>query len=493
MTSMKNNSKEYSDPQKKTLRQLLHQLEKSQKADIHAYSFGHLNHRNLHQISRHHDTSVLWKSAKKPAPFKKDKKYRSSQQLSDANVKKMTAAFGDCHLMSSTVPIKPAHLSPICNHLNQSSARTSQNVCSGSAIPQNKPCSESPHTEAQTVPDRLAKEELELSTLMLIKPRLQKCTRSHSAHGQDHFVESYLVGLTRKDQFSKLLEFEKNILMKQDLLDREALTGYKAVAKHEWKLTHELMKIDHLPRPNLRRLQVFSDVFEDICQDSPILCEILREIKAEYDLYLLSLLESQPTDRHKILQAELRGMATRTVKTHHVEEVQQKVLSLEQEARLALQRNDELRNELEAELSKPEHLSEQQEEQSDLKDMKTRKQLPLGMEQMLSLRDHIFKTTAMIQELENELKHSMVPSIITDGLQSSFKDTLGEIAYFQKFNGFLHSKIKALENYIERTLISYKMTKENRANFWYMLKDFVDPAEIRKANISEEWVCQLAN
>ncbi|GCC26672.1 hypothetical protein chiPu_0005090 [Chiloscyllium punctatum] len=360
--------------------------------------------------------------------------------------------------MSSTVPIKPAHLSPICNHLNQSSARTSQNVCSGSAIPQNKPCSESPHTEAQTVPDRLAKEELELSTLMLIKPRLQKCTRSHSAHGQDHFVESYLVGLTRKDQFSKLLEFEKNILMKQDLLDREALTGYKAVAKHEWKLTHELMKIDHLPRPNLRRLQVFSDVFEDICQDSPILCEILREIKAEYDLYLLSLLESQPTDRHKILQAELRGMATRTVKTHHVEEVQQKVLSLEQEARLALQRNDELRNELEAELSKPEHLSEQQEEQSDLKDMKTRKQLPLGMEQMLSLRDHIFKTTAMIQELENELKHSM-----------------------------------ALENYIERTLISYKMTKENRANFWYMLKDFVDPAEIRKANISEEWVCQLAN
>ncbi|XP_048457037.1 uncharacterized protein C6orf118 [Rhincodon typus] len=253
------------------------------------------------------------------------------------------------------------------------------------------------------------------------------------------------------------------------------------------------MKIEHLPRPNLTRLQVFSDVFEDICRDSPTLCEILREIKAEYDLYLMSLLESQPTDQHKILLAELRGMTTRTVKTHHVEEVQQKLLSLEQEARLALQRNDKLRNELEAELSKLEPLSEQQEEQSNLKYMKTRKQLPHGMEQMLSLRDRICKTTAMIQELENELKHSMVPSIITDALQSSFKDTLGEVAYLQKSSDFLCSKIKALENYIERTLINYKTTKEDRANFWYMLKDIVDSAEIKKARISEEWVCQLAN
>ncbi|XP_048392442.1 uncharacterized protein C6orf118-like [Stegostoma tigrinum] len=481
MIPMKNNSKEYSDPQKKTLRQLLHQLEKSQKADIHAYSFGHLNQRNLNKIPRHLDTSVSWKSAKKPAPLKKEKKCRSFQQLSDANVKKMTAAFVDCHLMSSTVPILPTRLSPVCNNLNQSSARASQNICNGSTIPQTKPCSGSPHIEIQTIPDRLAKEELELSNLMLIKPRPQKCIRLHSAHDQNHFVESYFAGLTRKDQFSKLLEFEENIVMKRDLLDRKAPTGYKAVEKHEWKLTRELLKIEHLPRPNLRRLQVFSDVFEDICQDSPVLCEILREIKTEYDLYLMSLLESQPTDQHKVLLAELQGMTTRTVKTHHVEEVQQKVLSLEQEARLALQRNDKLRNELEAELSKLEPLSEQQEEQSNLKYMKTRKQLPHGMEQVLSLRDRICKTTAMIQELENELKHSMVPCIITDALQSSFKDTLGEVAYLQKSSDFLRSKIKALENYIERTLINYKMTKEYRANFWYMLKDIVESTEVKKS------------
>lgn len=41
------------------------------------------------------------------------------------------------------------------------------------------------------------------------------------------------------------------------------------------------------------------------------------------------------------LQAELQVMENRPVKTHHVEEVRQRILNLEQEAKRDLQRNDE--------------------------------------------------------------------------------------------------------------------------------------------------------
>ncbi|XP_078086273.1 uncharacterized protein C6orf118-like isoform X2 [Mustelus asterias] len=490
MKSTKNKPSEYSDPRKKTLRQLLHELEKSQKADIFAYSFGHLNHRNLHKIPRHQEASMSWKGAKKPPPYKKEKHCRSIQKSNDAEVKKMTDAFVDFSLMSSMVPTLPTVYSPALSGLDQSRARASQNISEDSTIPQTKSCSGSAYTEAQTSLDHFVKEELKLSDLMLMKPQSQKCARSLTGHDQIQFVESYLAGLTRKDQFTSLLEFEKKFLMTEDLLEREAMSGYKSVAKHEWKLSHELMQIDHLPKPNLRRLQVFSDIFEDVCQESTIFCEILREIKVEYDLYLMSLLESQPMDRHKIFQAQLRGMNSRTVKTHHVEEVRQKVLSLEQEVKNALQRNDELRDELERELSKAESLCKQQEAPSTLKPLKPKKQLLSGVEQVLSLRDSIYKTTVKIQELETELKHSMVPSIITDALQSSYRDTLGELSQLKKSNEFLSSKIKAQKNDIETTFIKYKVNKEDREHLWNMIKGIVDPADIKTALSPKEWVCE---
>uniref|UniRef100_UPI00398F39F3 uncharacterized protein C6orf118-like n=1 Tax=Pristiophorus japonicus TaxID=55135 RepID=UPI00398F39F3 len=441
MNSTKNKCNEYCD-EKKILRQLFQGLEKAQKADILAYSFGHLNHSNLHKISKQQEGSVSWRNAKKPTTFKKEKCGVSVQQSTDIKVKKMAAALVDFSLMTSMVPTLPAAHSPDLNALNQRTPGTSQVTPDNSMNTQAEACPVTPYTQAQTPQARFIKEELDLSTFMLVKPQLQKCERSPT--GQNQFVESSLAGLTRKDQFSKLLEFEKTILMKQDLLKRGMMSGYKTVAKYEWKLSHELMKIDHLPGQNLRRLQVYSDVFEDICQDSTTFCEILREIKAEYDVYLTSLLESQPLDQHKIFQAQLRGMNSRTVKTQHVEEARQKVVSLEQEARRALRRNNELRNELEQKLSKSEPLPKQQvaEAWPSLKPLKP-KEKPLSVvEQVLSLRSSTYKMTVQIQELENELKHSMVPSIITDALQSSLRDTQAEIAKLQKSNQFLRWKIK---------------------------------------------------
>ncbi|XP_069788128.1 uncharacterized protein C6orf118-like [Narcine bancroftii] len=459
-----------SHPHKKTFWQLLHGLEQAQKADILAYSFGHLNYKNLYKVSGQHEASVSWQSAKKPAHVKEK---NPLIQQSKIKVKKMTNATVDLSLMTSVLPILPANNLPSLKNFDQSLATASKDI-------PDMTCSVAPNAEERTLQGHFIKEELDLTALMLVKPQLHKCAASHSSHDRSQFVESYLAGVTKKDQFRKRLEFEKTILMKQDLLERDIMSGYKAVVKQERKLAQELMKLGHLPVPNLKRLQIFNDVFEDICRDSTIFHEILKEIKFEYNMYLASLLESQPKNQHKTFQALFQIMENRPVKTLHVEDAHQRVLNLEQEANLALQRNYKLRNELEGELSKP----KKQDVRHILKPIKTKDHQLSVMENVMSLRSRIYQTTVQIQELESELKHSMVPSTVTDAMQSSLIESQADIVKLQQSNTFLRKKITILERDIEKTLNEHKVTKSIKESFWVMVKDLVDPAENKSAAIS---------
>ncbi|XP_062911221.1 uncharacterized protein C6orf118-like [Mobula hypostoma] len=459
------------DSNEKTLRQLLRGCERAQKADILAYSFGHLNHRNLYKIPGQHEGSASWQSAK-TSTLKKEKN-ALTQRSSEKKGKKMSDGMADLG-RRSVLPILPA--ANCSDNSDRNAARVSQCAPDNTSFR----CSATSGTKEQMPQDHFVNEEFDLTTLMLVKPQQQKCAPPHGNRDQYQFVECYLAGVTKADQFRKLLEFEKRVLMKQDLLDRDIMSGYKAVVKHEWKLAHELMKLGHLPAPNLKRLQVFSDVFEDICRDSTMFHKILSEIKVEYDTYLMSLLESQPTNQHKTLQAQFQMMKNRPVKTHHVEEAYQRVLNLEKEAKLALQRNDELRNELERELPKP----RQQDVQPIMKPIKTKGHQLSDTEKIVLLRNRIDQTNAQIQELESELKNSMVPSAVTNAMQSSLRDSQGEVAKLQQSNAFLHRKIAAFENYIENILNEHKVSKSVRESFWQMVNDLLDPAENNIAAVS---------
>ncbi|XP_072907662.1 uncharacterized protein C6orf118-like [Hemitrygon akajei] len=455
----------------KTLRQLLCGCERAQKADILAYSFGHLNHRNLYKISGQHEGSASWRSAKM-STLKKEKN-ALTQQSSKKKAEKMSEGMADLGRRSMLPILPPANCS---DNSDRNTARVSQCTPDNTSFT----CSATADAKEQMLQDHFISEEFDLTTLMLMKPQQQKCAGPHSNHDQNQFVECYLAGVTKADQFRKLLEFEKRVLMKQDLLDRDIMSGYKAVVKHEWKLAHELMKLGHLPAPNLKRLHVFSDVFEDICRDSTMFRKILSEIKVEYDAYLMSLLESQPTNRHKTFQAEFQMLKNRPVKTHHVEEAYQRVLNLEKEAKLALQRNDELRNELDRELPKP----KQQDVQPIMKPVKTKAHQLSNTEKIMLLKNRIDQTNAQIQELESELKNSMVPSAVIIAMQSSLRDSQGEVAKLQQSNAFLHRKIAAFENYVENILNEHKVNRSVRESFWQMVNDLLDPAENNIAAVS---------
>ncbi|XP_064411380.1 uncharacterized protein C6orf118 [Latimeria chalumnae] len=373
--------------------------------------------------------------------------------------------------------------------------------------------------------DYIAREELDLLELKLLKPKQIKCGRSADQQTPDQyqFVQSYLAGLTRKDQFRMRMSFDNQFLRKQDLLERNVMSGYKAVEKHERKLrngslpvsdpsdpsrqlydvrsslketdsestlqrgpeavapcssklnspwtgtTHnpwvdgrdlstgdnsdvypwretaksiqsnvenpqpssfrvlpgELMKIGLVCRPHFGRLQVFRDVFGDICNESILCGDILKEIKKEYDVYLEALLDSQPAAQYQTLQAQLQTLERRAVSTEEVKEAMLRVRALEQEARDALQRNEEIRNELESELlvSKP---PDEDGESVPQRTTDNTKEEPhsIGIaDQVQAKRCRILIILEELQELKKDIRENMSLAMCAHNIDNCIKDT----------------------------------------------------------------------
>uniref|UniRef100_A0A3Q2SWK6 Translin-associated factor X-interacting protein 1 N-terminal domain-containing protein n=1 Tax=Fundulus heteroclitus TaxID=8078 RepID=A0A3Q2SWK6_FUNHE len=108
-------------------------------------------------------------------------------------------------------------------------------------------------------------------------------------------------------------------------------------------LTQELKKLSALSWPSRDRLAVFSDVFDDVCEGSPVFGRILREIKTEYDLYISVLMDSHSSQDH-VASVKDTGEITRSDK--EVEEAGNEVRSLEEKARRAAEENERVQDEL---------------------------------------------------------------------------------------------------------------------------------------------------
>ncbi|CAB1311747.1 unnamed protein product, partial [Coregonus sp. 'balchen'] len=156
---------------------------------------------------------------------------------------------------------------------------------------------------------------LDTSELFLVKPSVASQTKPPGGveeGNQDRywFTQSHLGGLTKKDQMRMMKHFDRQVLGKQDLRDRKWISGNKAAEVYEWKLEKELRRLSDQSRPSRDRLGVFSDVFNDVCEGSPVFRDILREIKTDYDLYLNSILDSQ-TSLEDLGQRIWRRLGTR--------------------------------------------------------------------------------------------------------------------------------------------------------------------------------------
>ncbi|KAM3605992.1 uncharacterized protein V6R79_008714 [Siganus canaliculatus] len=197
---------------------------------------------------------------------------------------------------------------------------------------------------------------------------------------------------------------------------------------HERKLRKELKKLSVQSWPSRDRLVVFSDVFDDVCEDSPVFGRILREIK----VFPFPLVESVHYAKHffsfavvifycylvhwtNTVVEELASGKMRETRVRGC--LKKRFCRLQQEARRALQENEQVRNELQ---NVPDFL--------DPEDIDVKKLCCKGAAiscsdgPVQSKRLQVLNTRREIRQLEKEIKEKLVPLATTTTTEKRIKD-----------------------------------------------------------------------
>ncbi|KAJ7342186.1 hypothetical protein JRQ81_009611 [Phrynocephalus forsythii] len=480
--------------QRYSLTHLLDQVEKAHKAEIQLYTSGHLNHNKLFRpqglLRRNY-----WGSAQKPALLLRRPQFMAPSQASQKTKHSFT---------SDTDTPPPTH------------ARSASYLCwqpraskAPSVAPANVPVSGAPLTiQRKEVPEeeeeeegeglfkrQLIREELDVPEMRILKTKPVKNSRIcvlKETSDEYQFFPSYLADVTKTDQYYKFMQFQKDVIGKQDLLENDYV-GSKSAERHERKLAQALRNICDCTRPHFYRVQAVGDVFEDICSSSWIFGDILKEVKNEYELYMVILLDALPTMQYRTLQNEVKGMEKRTVMTYEIEEHRHNVQVLVQKAKSALARNEEyfhsvLHSLLECGLhlalkaaGQDQHscpnnhgflaLAEKKKVESDI----AVSPFLSTAELLTSLRHQIIMKWEEIQAMEKEIKDTMTFAGMVNIREKTVKELEGEASKLQGSNKFLKKQIKDVEQTITTTLKRQKFTTDSQRFLWDLVRDFLAP------------------
>nr|XP_014437031.1 uncharacterized protein C6orf118 homolog isoform X3 [Pelodiscus sinensis] len=455
--------------QERSLSHLLDGLENAHRTDVQLYTSGHLNHNKLYKPQKNIKLGY-WDSAKELTHFTTERKQFPTQNICNETAQKMRNTSSDFTPSSILVPVRAGTASPFFRH--------TQAPTSSVPLPVKGPLTSTPlenqlkelknkieeETERHKKP--LKREELDVPQMKVLKYKPVKNSRRCAAEvtkDEYQFMPSYLAGVTKTDQLNKFLHFERNFIAKHDLLEND-VTGSKASERHEKKLAEELQKICDCNRPHFKRLQVFGDVFEDICNSSLIFGDILKEVKNEYELYMVILLDSLPTTQYKTLMAQVKGMEKRPVKTQEIEEIRREVQSLVKKVKSVLERNEELRNELEIQLwvsQSPECKTLPETSSDHATKLPEEKHLSVA-EQIESMRCQILAKWEEMQAMEKEIRETMTHAGMANTTEKTVKDIEAEAFKLNTANSFFQHQIKEVQNNITCILNRQKVTQENQ-------------------------------
>ncbi|KAE8601882.1 hypothetical protein XENTR_v10013822 [Xenopus tropicalis] len=432
-----------------SLPKLLDAVEKANKNETYDYTSGHLNHNHLFQPQKTERT--FWRSVKELKQSLPGQKQFSPNEF-DINVKK--------------VKDKLATISMETSLLSNSAKTKSSNVSAGPYTPINTPfmCSKSEVNGQENHESKGHKNEFLIKEPDFPELKIWNFGAKETSQKYDkdyHVQPSYLAELTRTDQFNVLLQFNKYVIGKDDMT--KDFFKNVLVEHFERKLKKKLLKIGHVTPPHLARLNVFSEIFEDICKNSSIFGNILRQIKIAYELNIENLLDVQSATQSEILMAEISGMKKRAVQTQDIEDALQTVRRLEQEAHIALERNEQLRNNLKAELTRSSIQDTAKEIlHTQVKESNTKPNVPSISDTFESKRCEVLAISAEIQGLEQEMKKNMTHAVNTELLQRHIKDIQAEAVKIKSSNEFLQSASKGLGSEMKRLLAKQKLTVRNQ-------------------------------
>ncbi|XP_052501829.1 uncharacterized protein C6orf118 homolog [Budorcas taxicolor] len=446
------------------LRTLLNQLQKDHREDVYMYTSGHLNPSKLY---RPPETILYhWPNANRP----REAKVFGAERLSD-KVKKMKDALAHFTINTAVGP-SDAENTPLFQYLNppaQASHTSQEDVSPKAGL-----------REAGS-PERPKREELRLPDMKVLKYKevrsSRECVASPPGRDEFQYVSSHLAAVTKADSYRKFLSFQKQVLAKQDLLMRD-FTGSQAARCHEKKLEQELQKICVCDPEEFNRLQVFGEVFEDICKSSLIFGDILKEIKEEYELYMLLLLKNHPTDQYKSLLTQVQSLQKGKVKTADVEQAREELRALVTAVRAALDHSDRLRSELEQERV----LLEAARSWAESPEKKVMKEENLTLiEKVEKKRCEVLHKWDEIQALERLIKTGFVHTGILQITESKIKSLETETIKLETANKILVKKIQFVVNYVKQVMWKSRLREGEQQNLWEFIKEF---AKLKETDIS---------
>lgn len=354
-------------------------MERVQKQNIDEYSWGHLNERNLYRPPIHLADGKggrIWKSSKKKRSRVKDDDLIPGLQTlgvkhNKGKGKDMKEVLYEFSLGTMGSVPNPTPSKMVTPPRREKIKEFQKEMTSASRMSKESQKSEEEPAKSvySDIDDGILVEELANNELMVKSPRLPPSyflpkktkpgdpdydimadlTQTLDADGyltmKHSFLPSFSSGVTKSDQFNKLMQFEDNVLKKKDCREMKVLSGIKAVEHLERRLQEdlEMMNLGGIG-PNFHKLQVFSNNFEDLIDETPTFGYMLKCIKAEYDNYITRLLDSQTPQHSRLLRDQVQQMSARgTSRPQELGEAKKRVEEYEKEAKDLLAENQKLR------------------------------------------------------------------------------------------------------------------------------------------------------
>ncbi|XP_034007827.1 uncharacterized protein C6orf118-like isoform X1 [Trematomus bernacchii] len=398
------------------IHRLLLAAEAGQKTDILSYSSGHLGPRSLNQPQPHSETKQsFWKSLDKP-----------QNPLTPQQTQTKTLTY----VKKKEKKERLSQFSTVASSVESEASRSTQDQATNV----------SPHTDKR--------EDTSLPTVVNcssnVLPVQQKAfspKMSSSSTDSEEKQHSDEKGLNKNGQLKT-----KQLFRRQDIAMQDLWGGINVAEIHERKLQKELRRLSAQSWPSRDRLAVFSDVFDDVCEDSPVFGRILREIKTDYDLYVNHLMASHGMS----LETSLKALSNEKESQTDLELAVKEVCRLEQEARKALEDNKRVRNK-----------SQNVPATAGPEDSDTQR-----LQDNTSKRLQVLSTWREIQHLEEEVKRKPVSSVTIADTERHVKEQKKEILRLIASNDRLKITNKDLENNINMVLSREKANKAMRRMLW---------------------------
>jgi len=525
------------------LRSLLDSAVESHKRDIYDYASGHLNSNKLVQVKVASKQSARWASSSRQKPVT-----RKSKDVDESAVTNMTSAMTEFAFTgiknlqypssirssesvnndSKTVPPQsateldarlekkfiagvetliskdPTTSAKLSRHLNKRQSGSSHG---------SKP-STSKHGKKKIVPlyrslPKEYQEELNLPEIMLpnINPLLTVPPSLHPLYPgaskaadklePQKFVTTHFAGVTCKDQYRKMKDFDQNVLKKSEAVERNVLLGHKAVHHIEQKLVAGLFPIQ-LKNPmagfSFERLQLYSDVWNDLTLDSSIFGLLLASIKSEYDLYLSHLLQTMNSSNHNEIIQTLGLVKSLSPTKDQQSDVslREEVEELMQQSRDALLRNLDLHDQIKSEKQRIEAERKLQQEEDE---ENMRRVLPLKkynqksvsrvnvqesegkasslntVERLKILRVDIWKMLDVIAEKKDEIKHEYISKQSLRNMQHAVKDTEVEIQKLAQLTDYSDKRAQQYQEELYTAVQKSSLDDETVKKMWSLIKE----------------------